>query len=108
MLKSKSGGQRAGRTVRAREGAMRVLVIEDDRKVASFIEQGLREDGYVVDVAHDGVSGALNAQVYDYDGLVVDVMLPGKNGYEIVHELRKNGKTVPILMLTARDSTDDI
>ncbi len=87
---------------------MRLLVIEDDKKVASFIQQGLREDGYVVDVAHDGVSGALNAQVYDYDGLVVDVMLPGKNGYEIVHELRKSGKTVPILMLTARDSTDDI
>ena len=87
---------------------MRVLVIEDDKKVASFVAQGLREDGYVVDVAHDGVSGALNAQVYDYDGLLVDVMLPGKNGYEIVHELRKSGKTVPILMLTARDSTDDV
>ncbi len=87
---------------------MRVLVIEDDRKVASFIEQGLREDGYVVDVAHDGVSGALNAQVYDYDALLVDIMLPGKNGYEVVHELRTSGKSVPILMLTARDSTDDI
>lgn len=87
---------------------MRLLVIEDDRKVASFIEQGLREDGYVVDVAHDGVSGALNAQVYDYDGLVVDVMLPGKNGYEIVHELRSSGRTMPILILTARDGTDDI
>jgi len=87
---------------------MRLLVIEDDRKVGSFLQRGLREDGYEVDVANDGVQGALNAHVYDYDALLVDVMLPGKNGYEIVHELRSSGKTVPILMLTARDATDDI
>ncbi len=87
---------------------MRLLVIEDDRKVGSFLERGLREDGYEVDVANDGVEGALNAHVYDYDALLVDVMLPGKNGYEIVHELRTSGRTVPILMLTARDATEDI
>ena len=87
---------------------MRILVIEDDRKIASFLERGLREDGYAVDVARDGVEGLLNARVYDYDLLVLDLMLPGKNGYEIARELRSAGKTVPILMLTARDSTQDI
>jgi len=87
---------------------MRLLVIEDDRKVASFLAAGLREDGYEVDVAHDGVEGLYDAQVYDYDALLVDIMLPGKNGYAIVHELRTAGKTVPILILTARDETDEI
>jgi len=87
---------------------VRILVIEDDRKIASFLERGLREDGYAVDVARDGVEGLLNARVYDYDLLLVDIMLPGKNGYEIARELRLAGKTVPILMLTARDSTQDI
>src|SRR5512134_645298 len=87
---------------------MRILIIEDDRKIASFLERGFREEGYAVDVAHDGAEGATNAYVYDYDLLVVDIMLPGKNGYEIVRDLRASGKTVPILMLTARDSTQDV
>jgi DNA-binding response OmpR family regulator len=88
--------------------AVRILVIEDDRKIASFLQRGLREDGYAVDVAHDGTEGLLNAHVYDYDLLVVDVMLPGKNGFEIARDLRRAGKSVPILMLTARDSTQDV
>jgi two-component system copper resistance phosphate regulon response regulator CusR len=87
---------------------MRILVIEDDRKIASFVERGLREDGYAVDVAHDGNEGLTNALVYDYDVLIVDIMLPGKNGYEIVRELRHRERAVPILMLTARDSKEDI
>lgn len=87
---------------------MRILVVEDEKKVASFLEQGLREDGYSVDVAHDGVDGAMKAHVYDYDLLILDLMLPGQSGYEIVHEVRKTGRTVPILMLTARDATDDV
>lgn len=87
---------------------MRILVIEDDKKVASFLERGLREEGYAVDVAHDGVDGSMKAHVYDYDALVVDVMLPGKAGFEIVHELRKEQKRVPVLLLTARDAKDDI
>ena len=87
---------------------MRILVIEDDRKIASFLQRGLREEGYAVDVAHDGIEGATNAHVYDYDLLIVDIMLPGRNGYEIVRELRRTGKPVPILMLTARDSTKDV
>lgn len=87
---------------------MRIQVIEDDRKIASFLERGLREEGYAVDVAHDGNEGATNAHVYDYDLLIVDIMLPGKNGYEIVRELRAAGKTMPVVMLTARDSLQDV
>jgi DNA-binding response OmpR family regulator len=87
---------------------MKILVIEDDKKVASFVARGLREDGYTVDVAHDGAEGLLNAHVYDYDALVVDIMVPGKNGYEIVRELRSKGNPVPVLFLTARDAPDDV
>jgi DNA-binding response OmpR family regulator len=87
---------------------MRILVVEDDKKVASFVEKGLREDGYSVDVAHDGNDGSLKAHVHDYDLLVLDVMLPGKTGFEILTELRREESTVPVLLLTARDSTEDI
>lgn len=87
---------------------MKILVVEDSKKVASFIEKGLREEGYAVDVAHDGVDGALKASVYDYDLLLLDIMLPGKSGLEIVHDLRKKENSVPVLLLTARDSTDDV
>jgi two-component system copper resistance phosphate regulon response regulator CusR len=87
---------------------MRIQVIEDDRKIASFLERGLREEGYAVDVAHDGNEGATNAHVYEYDLLIVDIMLPGKNGYEIVRELRAAGSDVPVVMLTARDATQDV
>jgi two-component system copper resistance phosphate regulon response regulator CusR len=92
----------------ARESGLRILVIEDDRKIASFLERGLREDGYAVDVAHDGNQGATHAHVHDYDLLIVDIMLPGRNGFEIVRELRAAGRTVPILMLTARDASQDV
>ncbi|HEX7051298.1 MAG TPA: response regulator, partial [Longimicrobiales bacterium] len=87
---------------------MKILVVEDDRKVASFLERGLREEGYAVDVAHDGTGGAMKAQVYEYDALILDVMLPGKSGFEIVHELRRDGQSVPVLLLTARDGTEDV
>ncbi len=87
---------------------MRILVVEDDKKVASFLEQGLREDGYSVDVAHDGTDGALKAHVNDYDLLILDVMLPGKTGIEIVRELRREKAPVPILLLTAKDAAEDM
>jgi len=87
---------------------MRILVIEDDHKIASFLERGLREEGYAVDVAHNGDEGATNARVYDYDLLIVDIMLPGRNGFEIVRELRAAGDQTPMVMLTARDSSHDI
>ncbi len=87
---------------------MRILVVEDDKKVARFLERGLREEGYSVDVAHDGADGLMKARVYDYDLLILDVMLPGKSGLEIVRELRAAQRTVPVLMLTARDAREDI
>lgn len=87
---------------------MRILVAEDDKKVASFLEKGLREEGYAVDVAHDGTEGAMKALVYEYDLLLLDVMMPGKSGLEVVREVRSQEKTVPILLLTARDSREDI
>ena len=87
---------------------MRVLVVEDDRKVAGFIEQGLREEGYVVDVAAEGDEASMLAHVYDYDIMLLDVVLPNKNGFQIATELRREGRSVPILMLTSRDSVEDV
>ena len=87
---------------------MRILVVEDDKKVASFLEKGLREEGYSVDVAHDGDDGLMKAHVHDYDLLLLDVMLPGKTGFEIVRELRTRENAVPVLMLTARDAQEDV
>jgi DNA-binding response OmpR family regulator len=87
---------------------MKILVVEDDRKVAGFIEQGLREEGYVVDVAPDGDQATMLAHVYDYDLLVLDVMLPKKTGLQVAAELRREGRATPILMLTARDTTEDV
>jgi DNA-binding response OmpR family regulator len=87
---------------------MRILVVEDDRKVASFLERGLKEEGYAVDVAHDGVKASVNAHIYDYDMLLLDVMLPGKSGLEVLRELRARGSNVPVMMLTARDATEDL
>lgn len=87
---------------------MRILVVEDDKKVASFLDRGLREEGYSVDVAHDGEDGLLKAHVHDYDLLLLDVMLPGKTGLEIVRSLRSRQSSVPVLLLTARSDQDDI
>jgi two-component system OmpR family response regulator len=87
---------------------MKVLVVEDDRKVAGFIEQGLREEGYVVDVAADGEEATMLAHVYDYDIILLDVVLPKKNGFQVATELRREGRNVPILMLTSRDSVEDV
>jgi DNA-binding response OmpR family regulator len=87
---------------------MRILVVEDDKKVASFLEKGLREEGYAVDVAHDGAEGLMQAHVHEYDLLLLDIMLPGKSGLEIVRDLRSKEKTVPVLLLTARDAQEDV
>jgi len=87
---------------------VKILVVEDDRKVAGFIEQGLREEGYAVDVAPDGEEGTMLAHVYDYDVIILDVMMPKKTGLQVASELRREGRGTPILMLTARDNTEDI
>lgn len=87
---------------------MRVLVVEDDVKLAAYLEQALREDGYQVDVAHNGTEGSLLACTEPYDVLVLDVLLPGKNGFQIVSEARAAGIGAPALMLTARDDTASV
>jgi DNA-binding response OmpR family regulator len=87
---------------------MKILVVEDDRKVAGFIEQGLREEGYAVDIAKDGEEATMLAHINEYDAILLDLMLPKKNGIQVVTELRREGRATPILMLTARDATDDI
>ena len=87
---------------------MRILVVEDDRKVAGFIELGLREEGYAVDVARDGEEATVLGHVNDYDAILLDLMLPKKNGIQVASELRREGRATPILMLTARDATEDV
>ncbi len=87
---------------------MKILVVEDDRKVAGFIEQGLKEEGYVVDVAPDGEEATMLAHVYDYDVILLDLMLPKKSGFQVAQELRREGRNTPILMLTSRDAVEDI
>ena len=87
---------------------MRILVVEDDRKVAGFIEMGLREEGYAVDLARDGDEAIVLAHVNDYDAILLDLMLPKKNGLQVAAELRREGRTTPIQMLTARDATEDV
>ncbi len=87
---------------------MKVLLVEDDRKVAGFIEQGLKEEGYVVDIAADGAEATMLAHVYRYDVILLDVVLPKKSGFQVAQELRREGRNTPILMLTSRDAVEDI
>lgn len=87
---------------------MKILLAEDDGRVARFILKGLKEEGHVVDLARDGVEAVALASVAEYDVLVLDVMMPQKSGIHVTSELRAEGDTTPILMLTARDSREDI
>ena len=87
---------------------MKILVVEDDRKVAGFIEQELKEEGYAVDVARDGDEATILAHVNDYDMILLDVVLPRKNGFQIAMELRREGRNTPIMMLTSRDAAEDV
>lgn len=86
---------------------MRILVVEDEKKVARFIQQGLEEEHYSVDAAYDGERGLLMAEAGGYDVIILDVMLPKKNGVDMVKALRERGDTTPVLMLTAKSSTED-
>jgi two-component system, OmpR family, response regulator len=86
---------------------MRVLVVEDEAKMADALARGLRRVGYAVDLAQDGEEAVRQAHVYDYDAAVLDVMLPGQDGFQICEELRRAEKWLPVLMLTARDGVDD-
>ena len=87
---------------------MKILVVEDDPKVAGFIDHGLKEEGYVVDVAPDGDEATMMAHVNDYDVILLDVLLPKKSGFQVATELRREGRSTPILMLTSRDAVEDV
>lgn len=87
---------------------MRILVVEDEIKMAALLKQGLEEQNHSVEVAYDGREAMSLASGYDFDVIVLDVMLPGLDGFEVARRLRKNQKQVPILMLTARDAIPDI
>ncbi len=85
---------------------MRLLVVEDEPDLLASLTKALREDGYAVDGAADGEDGLFKAESYDYDAVVLDVMLPGMNGWELLSRLRRSKKT-PVLMLTAKDAVPD-
>ncbi|MEK6566041.1 MAG: response regulator transcription factor [Bacteroidota bacterium] len=87
---------------------MRILLVEDEMKVARFIRRGLETEGYAVDVASDGSTGEQKALNGQYDLLILDVLLPKKNGFEILSTIRQDGFKSPVLMLTARSATEDI
>ncbi len=86
---------------------MRVLVIEDEPDLLAGIARALRDEGYAVDTAADGEDGLFKAESWPYDLILLDVMLPGRDGWEIVRRLRERGRRVPVLMLTARDAVAD-
>lgn len=87
---------------------MRILVVEDEKKVASFIKRGLEEELFTVDVAYDGEEGVQMAESTTYDLVLMDVMLPKKDGLSAIKELREKSIATPILCLTAKDTVDDI
>lgn len=87
---------------------MRVLIVEDEKKLAGLLKNGLEEEGCQATVAHTGVEGLEWAQSVRFDAMVLDIMLPGLDGFEVARRLRKTNNRTPILMLTARDAVPDI
>ena len=86
---------------------MRILVVEDERRLCNIIKRGLMEEGYAVDTAYDGEDGESLAETVPYDLIVLDIMLPKKDGIEVCRKLRLKGVNAPILMLTAKDTVED-
>ncbi|MCA3252535.1 MAG: heavy metal response regulator transcription factor [Pseudomonadota bacterium] len=86
---------------------MRLLVIEDEPKLAQYLHKGLSENGHVVDVAHDGIEGRRLATGGDYDLVLLDLMLPGVDGFGVLAAIRERSRQLPVLMLTARDKVED-
>jgi DNA-binding response OmpR family regulator len=86
---------------------MRLLIVEDDADIAEVVRRGLTAGGYDVDIAADGEAGLRAAQEHEYAAVLLDVMLPGLNGWEVCRRLRSGRRTTPILMLTARDAVED-
>lgn len=86
---------------------MRILVVEDDKKVGRFLAKGLQEEQYAVDICRDGADALYFAQTNTYDVIILDIMLPGKDGFTICREMRENSILTPVIMLTAKDTVED-
>ena len=86
---------------------MRILLVEDETSAATMLAKGLREEAYAVDVAADGETALSQVFVNEYDLIILDIVLPGQDGFKVCRQLRTNGSTVPVLMLTARDAVED-
>lgn len=86
---------------------MRILIVDDDQRLTDVLRRGLEEEGHAVDLADDGVAALLRAESTRHDAIVLDVMLPGMDGFQVARELRSAGISTPILMLTARDTVED-
>jgi DNA-binding response OmpR family regulator len=89
------------------DARMRLLLVEDDSRIARFVAKGLREQAYAVDVSATGDDALYQAAINTYDLVILDVMIPGRDGFAVCRELRKSGQRMPILMLTARDAVED-
>ncbi len=87
---------------------MRLLVVEDEQRLAAGLRKGLEADGFAVDVVHNGTDGIWMARENPFDAIILDVMLPGANGYQVCRTLRSEGNWTPILMLTAKDGAADV
>ena len=86
---------------------MRILLVEDDRRIARFVAKGLREQAYAVDVTGDGDDAFYKVSINDYDAVILDVMIPGRDGFQVCQDMRSAGIAVPVIMLTARDTVQD-
>lgn len=86
---------------------MKILVIEDEKKIANLLQKGLREQGYTVDLSHDGNDGLERASAQPYDAIILDIMLPGRDGLSVLRKLRERKVTTPVLVLTARGEVNE-
>jgi len=87
--------------------AAHILIIEDEKKISALIRKGLEEEHYAVDEAHDGEKGEQLLEQYQYDLVILDIMMPKKDGLEVLHSLRERGNNVPVMMLTAKSAVED-
>jgi DNA-binding response OmpR family regulator len=86
---------------------MRILVVEDDQKVANFIQSGLAQEGYAVDVLREGTLAGEQARTIDYDAVILDLMLPGRSGFQVLRDIRARNPSLPVVILTAKDAVED-
>lgn len=91
-------------SIRSKEFAMKILIVEDEAKTAAYLKRGLGENGFVADIADNGEDGSHLAQTRSYDLIILDVMMPGQDGWSVIAELRRLGIPTPVLFLTARDA----